>query len=78
MGVGGVDAELFTRLKRLRRELADARKVPAYIVFSDAVLVQMAAAKPRTQSALLAVSGVGPKKLTLYGDAFLEVLRSAE
>jgi superfamily II DNA helicase RecQ len=55
--------------------LADAEGVPAYIVFSDAVLVRMAAARPANESALLAVSGVGPVKLARYGAAFLAALR---
>ncbi len=69
---------LFEDLKALRRELADARGVPAYIVFSDATLLAMAAAKPRNEAELLNVSGVGPTKLERYGEAFLEVLRATE
>ena len=69
---------LFEDLKALRRELADARGVPAYIVFSDATLLAMAASKPQNEAELLNVSGVGPTKLETYGEAFLEVLRAAE
>jgi ATP-dependent DNA helicase RecQ len=69
---------LFEDLKAVRRELADARGVPAYIVFSDATLLAMATAKPRNEAELLNVSGVGPTKLERYGEAFLEVLRAAE
>jgi len=68
------DTGLFDRLRALRRQLADAENVPAYIVFSDAVLREMARRKPRTESQLLAVPGVGPAKLTRYGKAFLELL----
>jgi ATP-dependent DNA helicase RecQ len=68
---------LFERLRAVRRRLADAERVPAYIVFSDAVLRQMAQSPPRTRAALLAISGVGPVKLDRYGDAFLEALRDA-
>jgi ATP-dependent DNA helicase RecQ len=68
--------ELFARLKRLRKEIADARAIPAYLVFSDATLRAMADARPRTASALLAVSGVGPVKLEAYGDRFLEAIRA--
>ncbi len=71
---GGGDVVL-ARLKTLRRQLADARGVPAYIVFSDATLLQMAERRPRTPAELLAVPGVGPKKLETYGVAFLEALR---
>jgi ATP-dependent DNA helicase RecQ len=72
----GDDAsQRFERLRALRKNLADAEGVPAYIVFSDAVLRQMAAAVPRTRAAMLLISGVGPVKLERYGDAFLELLR---
>ncbi|MEE8331483.1 MAG: ATP-dependent DNA helicase RecQ [Acidimicrobiia bacterium] len=69
---------LFEDLKAVRRQLADAKGVPAYIVFSDASLLAMATARPTTESELLNVNGVGPKKLESYGDAFLEVLRAVE
>jgi len=71
------NSPLFEDLKALRRELADAKGVPAYIVFSDATLVAMAASRPTSEADLLNVSGVGPKKLETYGRAFLEVLRAA-
>jgi ATP-dependent DNA helicase RecQ len=65
---------LFQALKTLRKHLADRRKVPAYVIFSDATLLAMAARRPQTPHELLAIPGVGPKKLTSYGDAFLAVL----
>ena len=71
------DAELFEQLRALRKSIADAEQVPAYIVFSDAVLRAMAASVPTTERALLAISGVGPVKLQRYGSRFLELLRTA-
>ena len=72
----GEDApELLARLKALRKQLADERKVPAYLVFSDATLLDMARVRPATDESFLAVNGVGPKKLTLYGDAFMALIR---
>jgi ATP-dependent DNA helicase RecQ len=65
----------FERLRALRKRLADAEGVPAYIVFSDAVLRQMAELVPRTPEAMRGISGVGPIKLERYGTAFLELLR---
>jgi ATP-dependent DNA helicase RecQ len=72
---GLADAGLFERLKFLRRRLADERGVPAYVIFSDATLLEMAAHCPQTESELLGISGVGPTKLERYGDLFLGVLR---
>src|SRR5207249_2089749 len=63
------DGALFQRLRALRRALADAEGVPAYIVFSDAVLARMAAERPTDEAGLLAVAGVGPAKLARYGHA---------
>jgi ATP-dependent DNA helicase RecQ len=68
------DSDLLEALKELRRELAQERKVPAYVIFSDATLQEIAAAKPRTDSELLAVGGVGPTKLERYGERFLALV----
>jgi ATP-dependent DNA helicase RecQ len=65
----------FERLRAVRKRLADAEGVPAYIVFSDAVLRGMAERRPRTGLELLRVPGVGPVKLERYGEAFLAALR---
>ena len=72
---GDFDPAIFERLRALRRRLADAEGVPAYIVFSDAVLRQMAEHRPSTPEEMLALSGVGRVKLERYGEAFLEALR---
>jgi len=71
------DDPLFERLRALRKRLADDRGIPAYVVFSDATLRDMAARRPSTPAGLLDVSGVGPAKLERYGEAFLEILRGA-
>jgi ATP-dependent DNA helicase RecQ len=68
------DDHVFERLRALRRKLADAENVPAYIVFSDAVLREMARRKPSTLGELREVPGVGPAKLERYGKVFLEAL----
>ena len=72
----GVDADLLKDLKSLRRDLAVERKVPAYIVFPDATLIDMCRIRPETESQMAMVSGVGPKKLADYGAAFLSRIRS--
>jgi len=71
------DPELFERLRALRRRIADRENVPAYIVFSDAVLAALAERKPKTPDEMLTVSGVGPAKLARYGDEFLGLLNES-
>ena len=71
------DSPLFEELRQLRRSLADERDVPAYVVFSDATLLAMAERRPATEAELLSISGVGPKKLETFGEAFLDVIRNA-
>jgi ATP-dependent DNA helicase RecQ len=70
---------LLAELKALRSRLAQERRVPAYVVFSDATLVEMAARRPSTHAELLTISGVGTTKLERYGDVFLATIaRSSE
>ena len=68
------DAGLLDELKTLRRSLANERKVPAYVIFSDATLIEIASRRPRTEAELLTVTGVGTAKLERYGEAFLAVV----
>jgi ATP-dependent DNA helicase RecQ len=77
VGSDNVDSQLLARLKTLRRELAIARAVPAYVIFSDRTLVEMAATRPTDEPALARVKGVGAAKLDSFGAAFLKVLRAA-
>ena len=70
------DAELFERLRALRLRLAQEAAVPPYVIFHDATLAAMAAARPATEEELLALPGVGEKKLATYGKAFLEEIAS--
>ena len=72
---GASSDDLFARLRQLRRRLADTRGIPAYMIFSDATLLEMARDRPRSGEALLGISGVGPKKLAAYGQAFLDLMR---
>ncbi len=69
---GGVFRDpLFERLRELRKRIADEQGVPAYIVFTDAVLREMVERRPATTVELLDVPGVGPAKLERYGARFL-------
>ena len=67
-----VDEGLFEALRVLRRKLADQRGVPAYVLFNDATLRDMARLRPSTPSALLGVRGVGEKKLADLGQRFID------
>ncbi len=69
------DAGLFDELRAVRRALAAEKGIPAFCVFSDAVLRDLSAIRPQDEGELASVPGVGPKKLEQYGGAFLEVLR---
>jgi ATP-dependent DNA helicase RecQ len=73
---GELDDALFQNLRRLRRSLADEQNVPAYIVFSDAVLLEMAARCPTTPEEMLQIPGIGQVKLERYGEVFLKAIQS--
>ncbi|NLW83749.1 MAG: DNA helicase RecQ [Phycisphaerae bacterium] len=70
----GVDRGLFEALRALRKRLAAKSRLPAYLVFDDASLRNMARKRPSTHEALLNVRGVGDKKCRQYGQAILEVI----
>jgi ATP-dependent DNA helicase RecQ len=73
--VGAEENELLAKLKQERRRIAAELSVPAYVVFTDATLAEMAARHPTTEAELLTVSGVGLRKLERYGERFLALLR---
>ena len=68
------DAPLLSALKAKRRGLAEAAKVPAYIIFTDRTLIEMAETRPANLDQMAGISGIGAKKLESYGAAFLEVI----
>jgi ATP-dependent DNA helicase RecQ len=72
--VGDEDAPLLARLKACRRALAEAERVPAYVIFADRTLIEMARLRPATLDEMAGVHGVGAKKLERYGDRFLAVI----
>jgi ATP-dependent DNA helicase RecQ len=71
------DLELFEALREWRASEAKTRGVPAYVVFSDATLAEIARERPGSEDALLDVKGVGPRKLEEYGEAVLKIVRAA-
>ncbi len=68
------DKALFQALKAVRSKLAQTEQVPAYIIFSNATLQDMARKKPQTMAQLLQVSGVGEVKAARYGEIFLNAI----
>ena len=72
------DQALLAELKAKRLSLATAQGVPAFVVFSDATLIDMVNQKPQTRTSFAQINGVGPKKLAQYSDAFLALLTASE
>ncbi|MEZ5666964.1 MAG: DNA helicase RecQ [Alphaproteobacteria bacterium] len=75
--LSGADTALLDRLKALRLELARARGVPAYVIFADRSLADMAARRPRTEAEFAAVHGVGAAKLREFAGPFLAAIAAA-
>ncbi len=73
---GEVNQDLFAELKKLRYSISREENVPAYIVFNDKSLKQMASELPVTENQFLAISGVGMNKMQEYGEEFMEVIRN--
>ena len=71
------DASLLSALKAKRRALAEAAGVPAYVIFADKTLIEMAEVRPATLDAMMGITGVGTKKLESYGAAFLQIITGA-
>ena len=65
------DVELFEQLRVLRKQLADERQVSAFVVFSNATLREMSSAKPLDYGSMLAINGVGRKRISQYGASFI-------
>ena len=77
MLVNEEDAPLLSALKAKRRALAEAASVPAYVIFTDRTLIEMAETRPNSLDGMARIAGVGAKKLERYGTEFLEVIIGA-
>ncbi|WP_080836736.1 DNA helicase RecQ [Cohnella massiliensis] len=73
---GAANPELFERLRKLRKELADREGVPPFVIFHDSTLLEMCRAMPRSSDELRGVKGIGDAKFAKYGQAFLQEIRS--
>lgn len=71
---GNYDRRLFKELRALRKQIAEEEEVPPYVVFNDATLMEMAEAMPMTERDLLAINGVGQRKLERFGEAFMDLI----
>jgi ATP-dependent DNA helicase RecQ len=69
------DKKLFAKLRKLRKSIADEDGLPPYVVFSDATLIDMADILPTSYGEMLAVNGVGQRKLEKYADPFLDLIQ---
>jgi len=69
------ETEIFEALRQVRREIAEAEDIPAYQVFGDAALIEIAQKLPQTDGEFLAINGVGEVKLAKFGFEFLHCLR---
>ena len=72
----GTKDTLFERLRKLRYQIAQEEDIAAYLVFSDATLRELETHRPQTDNEFLAISGVGQRKLEVYGGEFMEEIRS--
>ena len=73
----GADADLLSRLKTLRTQLAQAHGVPAYVIFPDRTLQELAQHRPQSLDAMRHIHGIGQAKLDRYGEVFLGVIVEA-
>jgi DNA helicase-2/ATP-dependent DNA helicase PcrA len=73
-----MDEELFDRLRSWRQARASQQGMPAYVVFTDATLVAIAETRPADVPALVAIPGIGQRKLDLYGAAVLSLVRGED
>jgi ATP-dependent DNA helicase RecQ len=67
---------LFSALKELRGEIAKREHVPAFVVFTDRTLLELAVTRPQSKAAMLEVYGVGETRLARFGERFLHVIQS--
>ena len=69
------DHTLFEKLRKKRKELANASNLPPYIIFPDKSLIEMVAFFPKSENGFMKINGVGQAKLEKYGEIFLEIIK---
>jgi ATP-dependent DNA helicase RecQ len=78
ISLGAAEERLLGVLRTVRSKIAREEHVPAYIVFSDRTLAELAVRRPRSLTAFQDVRGVGPMKLERYGARFLDAISKAD
>jgi len=73
-GLDAEESDLLAVLKAERAALAHELNAPAYVVFADRTLIEMARAQPRTRDEMAEIHGVGAAKLARFGDVFLQAI----
>ena len=68
------ELKILTLLKELRLNIAKEKSIPAFVIFPDSSLIEMAKIKPHNLQEMIKINGVGPSKLKKYGNRFLEIL----
>jgi ATP-dependent DNA helicase RecQ len=68
------DKSLYENLKSARQKMAKTRKVPAYVIFHDKTLIELAKAKPQSLDEMLEINGIGESKLKKFGQTLLNVI----
>ncbi len=76
VNTGNTNQDLFQKLRQLRQKIAREENVPAYIIFNDKSLKEMASEMPVTDNAFLTISGVGNQKLESFGDEFISLIKT--
>ena len=74
MSIDDNDLKILTSLKELRLDIAREKSIPAFVIFPDSSLIEMAKIKPQNLEEMNKINGVGPTKLKKYGSSFLEVI----
>ena len=74
MSIDDNDLKILTSLKELRLDIAREKSIPAFVIFPDSSLIEMAKIKPQNLEEMNKINGVGPAKLKKYGSSFLEVI----
>ena len=72
-----LDQSLYENLRVARQQMAKKRRVPAYVIFNDKTLIELAKTRPKSFEEMLEISGIGEAKLKKFGQTLLDVILAA-